>query len=157
MLASLLTRDMPTQLITSTSSTEKEQCYGGVQYNVVPAELNVGFDIRVSPTQDLTKFEEKITSLCKSAGEDVTYEFVVNKLPQASEGQNQVTCVEDGKNPWWDAFSQACKHQSTFLLSASPPSTEHQSFSMITMNSSTRKYSYEASRSTRPLSVPLLT
>ncbi|KAK8731742.1 hypothetical protein OTU49_007451, partial [Cherax quadricarinatus] len=88
---------------------------GGVQYNVVPAELNVGFDIRVSPTQDLTKFEEKITSLCKSAGEDVTYEFVVNKLPQASEGQNQVTCVEDGKNPWWDAFSQACKHQGVNL------------------------------------------
>ncbi|XP_069937785.1 aminoacylase-1-like [Cherax quadricarinatus] len=88
---------------------------GGVQYNVVPAELNVGFDIRVSPTQDLTTFEEKITSLCKAAGEDVTYEFVVNKLPEASERQNQVTCVEDGKNPWWDAFSQACKHQGVNL------------------------------------------
>nr|XP_053644641.1 aminoacylase-1B-like isoform X1 [Cherax quadricarinatus] len=84
---------------------------GGVQYNVVPAELSVGFDIRVTPSQDLTEFEQKITSLCKAAGDDVTYEFVVNKIPEPSERQKQLTCVEDGQNPWWDAFSQACEDE----------------------------------------------
>lgn len=48
---------------------------GGVQFNVVPSELSVGFDIRITPTQDLGKFEEMIKSWCKAAGDDVIYEF----------------------------------------------------------------------------------
>lgn len=49
---------------------------GGVQLNVVPAQLSVGFDIRVAPTEDFAKFEEKIKHWCKEAGEGVTYEFM---------------------------------------------------------------------------------
>ena len=48
---------------------------GGVQFNVVPAELSVGFDIRVTPTEDLKQFEKKIEGWCKEAGDDVTFEF----------------------------------------------------------------------------------
>lgn len=48
---------------------------GGVQFNVVPSELSVGFDIRITPTQDLGEFEEMIKGWCKAAGKDVVYEF----------------------------------------------------------------------------------
>ena len=33
---------------------------GGVQYNVVPDKLTVGFDMRVTPLMDLKKLEEDI-------------------------------------------------------------------------------------------------
>ncbi|KAK7068528.1 adenylate cyclase [Halocaridina rubra] len=82
---------------------------GGVQFNVVPSELSVGFDVRIPPTTDLAKFEDMIKGWCKQAGNDVTYEF-----RQKTMGQ-KVTCVEDGKNPWWDAFSAACKREGVAL------------------------------------------
>ncbi|KAA0186601.1 hypothetical protein HAZT_HAZT004751 [Hyalella azteca] len=46
-----------------------------LQFNVVPAELSVGFDIRIPPTVDLTEFVGKIAAWCKEAGDDVTFEF----------------------------------------------------------------------------------
>lgn len=46
-----------------------------MQFNVVPSELSVGFDIRITPTQDLGEFEEMIKGWCKAAGKDVVYEF----------------------------------------------------------------------------------
>ena len=33
---------------------------GGVQYNVVPDKLTVGFDMRVTPTSDLVELEENL-------------------------------------------------------------------------------------------------
>ncbi|KAK7075032.1 adenylate cyclase [Halocaridina rubra] len=78
---------------------------GGVQFNVVPCELYAGFDVRITPTENLVKFEEMIKAWCREAGDDVTYEF-------KQKGMNQeMTCVEDGQNPWWDAFSAACKNE----------------------------------------------
>ncbi len=44
--------------------------------NVVPAELFVGFDMRITPTQNLVEFEKTITGWCKEAGDDVTIEFL---------------------------------------------------------------------------------
>ncbi|XP_045604702.1 aminoacylase-1 [Procambarus clarkii] len=98
--------------VTSVNLTMLE---GGVQYNVVPSELNVGFDIRIAPTEDFTKLEEKIKSWCKGAGDDVTYEFVPSKgTPE--DGKMLITCIDDGKNPWWNAFSQACKDEGVNLV-----------------------------------------
>ncbi|KAG7155623.1 Aminoacylase-1-like 3 [Homarus americanus] len=87
---------------------------GGVQFNVVPSELCVGFDVRVTPTIGENKFEDMIKSWCKEAGDDVTYEFKHIAPGSHSESKDEypnLTCVEDGKNPWWDAFSQACKDE----------------------------------------------
>ncbi|KAL7641475.1 UNVERIFIED_CONTAM: hypothetical protein RMT77_007346 [Armadillidium vulgare] len=75
---------------------------GGVQYNVVPAELNAGFDIRIPPTVNLKEFDKTIRDWCKEAGEDVTIE------PFQLDMIQDTTCVEDGKNVWWDAFRTAC-------------------------------------------------
>ena len=52
---------------------------GGVQFNVVPAELCVGFDIRVTPKEDFNEFEEMLRRWCRDAGPDVTLEYV-NKV-----------------------------------------------------------------------------
>ena len=48
---------------------------GGVQFNVVPAELCVGFDFRVAPTDDIKDFEEMLKRWCKEAGPGVTFEY----------------------------------------------------------------------------------
>ena len=49
---------------------------GGVQFNVVPAELCAGFDFRVTPTDGLEEFEEMLQRWCKEAGPGVTFEYI---------------------------------------------------------------------------------
>ena len=41
---------------------------GGVQMNVVPNEFTIGFDIRITPTTKLAKFEEMINKWIEEAG-----------------------------------------------------------------------------------------
>uniref|UniRef100_A0A4W5MHW4 N-acyl-aliphatic-L-amino acid amidohydrolase n=1 Tax=Hucho hucho TaxID=62062 RepID=A0A4W5MHW4_9TELE len=54
----------------------------GVAYNVIPAEMDVSFDLRIPPTVNL--------QVCAWAGEGITYEF-------AQMG-----------DPWWNTFSTTC-------------------------------------------------
>uniref|UniRef100_A0A8C4HJP6 N-acyl-aliphatic-L-amino acid amidohydrolase n=1 Tax=Dicentrarchus labrax TaxID=13489 RepID=A0A8C4HJP6_DICLA len=75
---------------------------GGVAYNVIPAEMDVSFDLRIPPTVNLQEFERQIKDWCKEAGEDVTYEFAQKHMNQ------NVTSTEEN-DPWWIAFSSACK------------------------------------------------
>nr|XP_057921461.1 aminoacylase-1-like [Doryrhamphus excisus] len=74
---------------------------GGVAYNVIPAEMDVSFDLRIPPTVNLQEFEKLIQRWCKEAGEDVTYKFA-----QKHMDQNMTSTKES--DPWWSAFSQAC-------------------------------------------------
>uniref|UniRef100_A0A8C8DPL1 N-acyl-aliphatic-L-amino acid amidohydrolase n=1 Tax=Oryzias sinensis TaxID=183150 RepID=A0A8C8DPL1_9TELE len=48
---------------------------GGVAYNVIPAEMDVSFDLRIPPTVNLQEFERQIQEWCAEAGQDITYEF----------------------------------------------------------------------------------
>ncbi|XP_042717714.1 aminoacylase-1 isoform X3 [Chrysemys picta bellii] len=75
---------------------------GGVSFNVVPLELSAGFDIRIPPTVNLQAFEEQLTAWCRAAGEGVTYKFYQKYMDQT------VTCIEES-DPWWKAFSGACR------------------------------------------------
>uniref|UniRef100_A0A3Q1AHB6 N-acyl-aliphatic-L-amino acid amidohydrolase n=1 Tax=Amphiprion ocellaris TaxID=80972 RepID=A0A3Q1AHB6_AMPOC len=75
---------------------------GGVAYNVIPAEMDVSFDLRIPPTVNLQDFERQIKQWCKEAGEDVTYEF-------AQKHMNQSVTSTDENDPWWSAFSATCK------------------------------------------------
>ncbi|KAI7791559.1 putative aminoacylase-1A-like [Triplophysa rosa] len=75
---------------------------GGVAYNVVPAEMDVSFDLRIPPTVDLQEFEEQIKAWCKEAGEGVTYKFAQKHMDQ------NLTSTEES-NPWWNAFGSTCK------------------------------------------------
>uniref|UniRef100_A0AAY3ZY80 N-acyl-aliphatic-L-amino acid amidohydrolase n=1 Tax=Denticeps clupeoides TaxID=299321 RepID=A0AAY3ZY80_9TELE len=76
---------------------------GGVAYNVIPAEMDVSFDMRIPPAVNLQVcFEEQIKRWCREAGEDVTYEF-------AQKHMNQTVTSTDESDPWWHAFSCTCK------------------------------------------------
>uniref|UniRef100_A0A914DJ12 N-acyl-aliphatic-L-amino acid amidohydrolase n=1 Tax=Acrobeloides nanus TaxID=290746 RepID=A0A914DJ12_9BILA len=71
---------------------------GGIQPNVVPAEFQAWFDIRLSPFENFDKFEEMMAGWCKNAGPDVTYEFV-------SKNRNTPTTPISKEDPWWSAFT----------------------------------------------------
>uniref|UniRef100_A0A6Q2ZHQ8 N-acyl-aliphatic-L-amino acid amidohydrolase n=1 Tax=Esox lucius TaxID=8010 RepID=A0A6Q2ZHQ8_ESOLU len=75
---------------------------GGVAYNVIPAEMDVSFDLRIPPTVNLQEFEEQIKQWCKEAGEGITYDF-------AQKHMNQNMTSTDESDPWWNAFSTTCK------------------------------------------------
>lgn len=82
---------------------------GGVAYNVVPAEMDVSFDLRIPPTVDLQEFEKQIKTWCKEAGEDVTYKFAQKHMDQ------NMTSTEES-DPWWKAFSSTCKAMNMTLI-----------------------------------------
>uniref|UniRef100_A0A671SSI1 N-acyl-aliphatic-L-amino acid amidohydrolase n=1 Tax=Sinocyclocheilus anshuiensis TaxID=1608454 RepID=A0A671SSI1_9TELE len=81
---------------------------GGVAYNVIPAEMDVSFDLRIPPTVNLQEFEVKIKAWCKEAGEDVTYDFAQKHMDQ------NFTSTEES-DPWWHAFSSTCKAMNVTL------------------------------------------
>ncbi|KAB7493848.1 Aminoacylase-1 [Armadillidium nasatum] len=53
----------------------------------------------------LGEFDKTIRDWCKEAGEDITIE------PFQLDMIQDTTCVEDGKNAWWDAFRTACEKE----------------------------------------------
>jgi len=76
-------------------------CQGGVQPNVVPPELTVGFDVRLATDVNHDEFEAMINGWCKEAGPGtyITYEQKNNFVPNTRL---------DNTNPWWIAFKSAC-------------------------------------------------
>lgn len=74
---------------------------GGCQINVVPPELIVGFDIRLSIHIDIPELEKTVAKWCEEAGEGVTIEFL-KKSPFVRP------TVIDEKNPWWVIFKKEC-------------------------------------------------
>ncbi|KAL1782616.1 aminoacylase-1 [Sigmodon hispidus] len=91
--------------VTSVNLTKLE---GGVAYNVVPATMSASFDIRVAPDVDMKAFEKQLQSWCQEAGEGVTFEFA-QKFTEP-----RITHTDDS-NPWWAAFSGACKEMNLTL------------------------------------------
>lgn len=91
---------------------------GGVQTNVVPAELSATFDVRIPPTVDLVKFEEQARGWLAEAGEDIELHFLQKVMDQC------VTDVTD-KNPWWRAFKASCDQQKlSTVLEIFPAATD---------------------------------
>lgn len=74
---------------------------GGCQINVVPPELVVGFDIRLSIHIDIPELEKTVKKWCEEAGEGITLEFL-KKSPYV-----QPTVIDE-KNPWWVIFKKEC-------------------------------------------------
>ncbi|XKL62507.1 hypothetical protein PGB90_002340 [Kerria lacca] len=74
---------------------------GGVQSNVVPAELKVTFDLRVANNVEHDELEKTIQTWCEEAGEDVRINFIVKQPKMGSTELNEC-------NPWWVAFKNEC-------------------------------------------------
>ncbi|XP_054288304.1 aminoacylase-1-like [Macrosteles quadrilineatus] len=73
---------------------------GGVQMNVVPAEITLGFDIRLSNDNDFQEISDMLDGFCREAGEGVTIEY------KSKEPMVTPTRIDD-TNPWWTAFRKA--------------------------------------------------
>ena len=71
---------------------------GGIQVNVVPAEMTAYFDVRITPTADLKEMDRMIQQWCTEAGPGLKIEYL-----QRMEEQT-LTSTQSG-NVWWDAFS----------------------------------------------------
>lgn len=70
---------------------------GGLQANVVPPELSVVFDMRITPSWKLEDMKKMLDDLCIEAGPDVKYEYI-----QSSNVTAQTTL--DDSNVWWTTF-----------------------------------------------------
>jgi len=90
-------KDDPSLKLGDVTTTNLTILTGGVQMNVVPAELVAKFDIRVTPFANLVEFEERIKKWCSDAGEGVTYHFL-----QKNTDQTLTPITRDDK--WWNAF-----------------------------------------------------
>ncbi|XP_051172765.1 aminoacylase-1-like [Leptopilina boulardi] len=73
---------------------------GGVQINVIPEELSVGFDVRLAPDVDHEEFRKMIKQWCEEAGDGVYFEIIGNKRVEGTK--------LDDTNPFWLAFKKAC-------------------------------------------------
>ncbi|XP_058535058.1 aminoacylase-1 [Ochotona princeps] len=101
--------------VTSVNLTKLE---GGVAFNVVPATMSASFDIRVAPDVDMKAFEQQLQAWCQAAGEGVTFEFIQKWMGA------RITPT-DNSNPWWAAFSGACKDMNLSLqLDIFPAATD---------------------------------
>ncbi|XP_073828399.1 aminoacylase-1B [Musca autumnalis] len=76
------------------------QVRGGVQSNVVPPTMVLGFDVRLALDVDQKEFEEQLHKWCEEAGGDIdlTYDQKRPRVPP--------TAVDD-TNPYWVAFKGA--------------------------------------------------
>lgn len=73
---------------------------GGVQENVVPAEITLTFDVRLSVDTDHKETEEMIQAFAEEAGPGVSVKYNIK------EKKSPVTPI-DSSNPWWVAFKEA--------------------------------------------------
>ena len=70
---------------------------GGVQMNVVPNEFVVGFDIRITPTTPLDKFEAMLNKWVEEAGSGIELEY-------AQKFTDQTLTSVAKEDPWYQAF-----------------------------------------------------
>jgi len=78
---------------------------GGLQPNVVPPELSVVFDIRITPHWKLEDVKKMLDDLCIEAGPDVSYDFIQHSNITAQ------TPLDDS-NVWWTTFQKVANDKS---------------------------------------------
>ncbi|KAK9500208.1 hypothetical protein O3M35_001510 [Rhynocoris fuscipes] len=83
--------------VTTVNLTKVE---GGVQNNVVPPELSMTYDVRLSVNTDHEEFFDWIKAICSNAGKDVTYE-ILEYNPKAPKTET------DESNRFWMAIKEA--------------------------------------------------
>ncbi|KAM8703845.1 hypothetical protein ACLKA7_008469 [Drosophila subpalustris] len=95
----LLTDD-PDLFIGDVTTVNLTQVIGGQQNNVVPAELDVVFDLRIAVTADLEALEQKALQWCEEAGGGVEliFERKDDFVPPTKIG---------AENPFWVAFEKS--------------------------------------------------
>ena len=92
---------------------------GGVQMNVVPNEFIVGFDIRVTPTTPVDKFEAMIKKWVEEAGSGIEIQFEFKPI------DDQTLTSVAKEDPWYQAFMRgANKHNLEIVPRVFPAGTD---------------------------------
>ncbi|TMW48983.1 hypothetical protein DOY81_005927 [Sarcophaga bullata] len=91
-----LERD-PNLTIGDVTTVNLTKISGGVQSNVIPPFMQIGFDIRLAITVDHNEFEKQIRKWCDEAGGDIELEFE-QKEPKV------LPTKTDSSNPYWVAL-----------------------------------------------------
>ncbi|XP_031625313.1 aminoacylase-1A-like [Contarinia nasturtii] len=73
---------------------------GGVENNVIPAEMSATFDIRIAVDTDLDEFNRMINGWCTEAGGDIT-------IKALNKGEKEKVTPVDDSNPFWSAFKSS--------------------------------------------------
>jgi aminoacylase len=74
---------------------------GGHEANVVPTQLSVTFDMRITPSWSLSDVKVMLDNLCVEAGSEVSYSFLIK------DNAVRPTSIADG-NIWWTGFKSVC-------------------------------------------------
>ena len=75
---------------------------GGVQNNVVPNEFIIGFDIRITPTTPMEKFEAMISKWVEEAGSGIEIQ-----CEEKTINKNLSSVAKE--DPWYQAFMRGTK------------------------------------------------
>jgi len=92
-----LLKENPNLLNGDVTTVNLTQISGGVQNNVVPAMLEVVFDLRIAITQDAAALEQQFRDWCKEAGDGIELVF------ERKDDFSPATKI-DASNPFWTAF-----------------------------------------------------
>lgn len=92
-------KNTPALTIGDVTTTNITTIHGGIQQNVVPPEITMTVDVRMSITIDQEQFERDVRDWCRQAGTDVEIEFM-QKLHRV-----EPTRLDDS-NPYWIAFEK---------------------------------------------------
>lgn len=85
-------------------------CDGGKTYalNVIPTEMEAGFDVRICPSLATSEFKAKMDEWCSAEG--LSWKFAPWTAPLH---EHFLTETDRAKNPFWGIFEDACEAKGT--------------------------------------------
>jgi len=83
---------------------------GGKTYalNVIPTEMEAGFDVRICPTLATADFKKKMDEWCRDEGLSWRFAPWTTALHE-----HHLTDTDRAKNPFWGVFEDACSSKGT--------------------------------------------
>jgi aminoacylase len=91
---------------------------GGYNLNVIPTLATAGFDIRITPNQDMKAWNEMFAQW--TAEEGVSVEHIQTKTQHTTP-----TSTDPEKNKWWKTFADVMEeHKFTYELRIFPAATD---------------------------------
>lgn len=78
----------------------------GFVMNMQPSEAEVGFDLRLPPTEDIEQIKRRVEEEWAPSHKNLTYELV-QKGPVTDVAGRPVSTATNASNPWWLTFERA--------------------------------------------------
>jgi len=78
----------------------------GFVMNMQPSEAEVGFDLRLPPTEDIEQIKRRVEEEWAPSHKNLTYELV-QKGPATDVSGRPVSTATNASNPWWLTFERA--------------------------------------------------